>query len=248
MTTPIPLLLLPGLMNDGRVWEPIRRSMPAGRNFIVAATHMADTIEASAAAAVQAMPPGMFGVAGFSLGGYVALEVCRQASGRIAGLALLDTGARADSVEAVQNRKRMVAALASGSASFAQIASTFAPRLLHESHARDSQLIDLLADMARTVGSEGFVRQQTAAMNRSDSRDVLRTLRCPALVLCGRDDQVAPPALSEEMANLLTGSVELAVIDRCGHMSPLEQPDAVAEAFARWTGRVDSNMLLPGSR
>jgi pimeloyl-ACP methyl ester carboxylesterase len=68
------------------------------------------------------------------------------------------------------------------------------------------------------------------------------------LVLCGREGQVTPPALSEEMADLLTGSVELAVIDRCGHMSTLEQPDAVAETFARWTGRVDSNMLLPASR
>ncbi len=102
-----------------------------------------------------------------------------------------------------------------------QIASTFAPRLLHESHASDRRLTDLLADMARTVGSDGFVRQQTAAMNRSDGRDVLTTLRCPALVLCGREDQITPPALSEEMADLLTGSVELAVIDAgtCRHWS-----------------------------
>jgi pimeloyl-ACP methyl ester carboxylesterase len=119
---------------------------------------------------------------------------------------------------------------------------------LHESHASDRRLIDLLADMARTVGSDGFVRQQTAAMNRSDGRDVLTTLRCPALVLCGREDQVTPPALSEEMADLLTGQVELAVIARCGHMSTLEQPDAVAEAFARWTARVDSGMLQPACR
>jgi len=247
MANPVPLLLLPGLMNDKRVWEPIRKSEPIKRDMIVATTHWADTVEALATAAIEMMPPGMFGVAGFSLGGYVSLEVCRQAPERIAGLALLDTSARADSDEAAQNRKRMIAALKSGTASFAQIASAFAPRLLHESHVNDSQLIDLLGDMARNVGSEGFVRQQTAAMNRPDGRDVLRQLRCPTLVLCGREDQITPPALSEEMASLIAGHVELAVIDRCGHMSTLEQPNAVAVAFARWTARVDLNMLHSAS-
>lgn len=209
----------------------------------VAATHNADTVDALATAAIDAMPHRMSAVAGFSLGGYVALEVCRQVPERITGIALLDSGARADSDETIENRKRMVTALASGSASFSQIASAFAPRLLHELHVNDSQLIGLLSDMARRVGSEGFIRQQRAAMNRPDGRDVLRTLRCPALVLCGREDQITPPPLSEEMASLLMGDVELALIDRCGHMSTLEQPDAVAAAFARWMARVDENML-----
>jgi pimeloyl-ACP methyl ester carboxylesterase len=248
MTTPIPLLLLPGLMNDHRVWEPIRKSMPERGSIFVSATHLADTIEASAAAAIEVMPSGKFCVAGFSLGGYVALEVCRQAPERIAGLALLDTGARADSDEAMQNRKRMVAALGSGGASLTQVAGAFVPWILHESRASDSRLMDLLGDMARTVGSDGFVRQQTAAMNRPDNRDVLTRLQCPALILCGREDQVTPLALSEEMARLLAGHAELVAIDRCGHMSTLEQPDAVAEAFARWMGRVDSTSQPSDSR
>lgn len=240
MTNPTSLLLLPGLMNDGRVWDPIRKSMPDERHLVTASTHLTDSIAATAASAIASMPPGKFGVAGFSLGGYVAIEVCRQAPERVAGIALLDTGARADSEEAAQNRKRMVAALGSGSASFAQIAGGFAPRLVHEAHANDSQLIDLLGDMARSVGSDGFVRQQTAAMNRLDGREVLKSLRCPALVLCGREDQITPPALSEEMAGLLAGQVDFVVIDRCGHMSTLEQPEAVSAAFVRWTTVVDA--------
>jgi pimeloyl-ACP methyl ester carboxylesterase len=241
MTSPIPLLLLPGLMNDARVWDPITRQRLDGRNMRVSATHTADTVQALAAAAIRAMPAGLFCVAGFSLGGYVALEVCRQAPARIAGLALLDTGARPDPEEAMQHRKRMVAALQAGHASFEQVAGAFAPRLMHESHAGDSRLVGLLADMARQVGSDGFVRQQSAAMSRPDARDVLQTLHCPALVLCGREDLITPPSLSEEMAGLLPGPVELVVIERCGHMSTLEQPDTVAEAFARWTARVDSH-------
>lgn len=236
-----PLLLLPGLMNDARVWDPIRNAVPAGRDIVVAQTHLADTISALAAAALDAMPPGRFAVAGFSLGGYVALEVCRQAQDRITGIALLDTGARADSDESKLNRQRMVAALGSGNATLAQVAGGFASRVVHASHATDGPLLELLGDMALSVGSDGFARQQTAAMNRQDSRDVLKTLHCPALVLCGREDQITPLALSEEMAGLLPGDVELVVVPHCGHMSTLEQPVAVTAAFMRWVGRVDAS-------
>ncbi|MDB6002563.1 MAG: putative hydrolase or acyltransferase of alpha/beta superfamily [Rhizobacter sp.] len=236
---PLPLLLLPGLMNDERVWDPIRQALPAGRTVVVAETHTADSISALAASALSLMPAGPFAVAGFSLGGYVALEVCRQAFERVAGVALLDTGARADSEEAKDNRRRMVAALGAGTASLAQVASGFAARIIHPSHAQDAQMLELLADMARAVGSEGFVRQQTAAMNRQDSRQLLAELRCPALVLCGREDQVTPPALSEELSSLLAGDVELVVIPECGHMSTLERPTTVTEAFNRWIDRAD---------
>ncbi len=236
-----PLLLLPGLMNDARVWDPVVKSLGSKRGVTVAQTHMADTVQALAASAITLMPPGRFAVAGFSLGGYVALEVCRQATGRIAGIALLDTGARADSPEARAGRQRMVDALGSSTASFAQVATGFASRIVHPSHMNDGALMDLLADMARTVGGEGFVRQQTSAMGRPDSLSTLTGLHCPALVLCGREDQVTPPALSEEMASLLPGDVELVIVAEAGHMVTLEQPAAVVEAFGRWFVRVDAS-------
>jgi pimeloyl-ACP methyl ester carboxylesterase len=240
MMNTVPLLLLPGLMNDARVWDPVRQALPAGRDVLVSPTDGADTIEALAATALAAMPDGSFALAGFSLGGYVALEVCRQAGARIAGLALLDTGARADPPEATRNRQRMVAALSSGGASFAQVVESFTPRVLHPAHAQDRALLELLADMARQVGGEGFTRQQKAAMQRRDARELLPALTAPALVLCGREDQITPPALSEEMVGLLPGDVELVVVPQCGHMSTLEQPVAVAEAFLRWLARVDA--------
>ncbi|WP_269759254.1 alpha/beta fold hydrolase [Variovorax sp. E3] len=142
----------------------------------------------------------------------------------------------------------MVAALGSGSASFAQVAGGFAPITLHAAHAQDAQLLRLLGDMARSVGTEGFTRQQTTAMNRQDGREVLRTLHCPALVLCGREDQITPPALSEEMASLLPGEVDLVLVPQSGHMSTLEQPAAVVEAFTRWIARVDAGAASADAR
>lgn len=238
----IPLLLLPGLMNDERVWSPLLPALGAARQVHIAPTHLHGSLEDSAREAVGAMPVGQFAVAGFSLGGYVALEVCRQAKERIAGLALLDTGARTDAEEAKQVRTRMVQAMGSGTATLDQIAAGFAARVVHNSHLNDSSLLALLADMAKAVGSDGFARQQQAAMNRVDSRDLLKELQVPALVLCGREDQVTPLGLSEEMDDLLPDA-ELVIVETSGHMTTLEQPDAVATAMVRWLERVDARFL-----
>jgi len=235
-----PLLLLPGIMNDARVWHPVEEALPRGRKVVVGNTHLHDHVSAIAAAAIESMPPGKFAVGGFSLGGYVALEVCRQAPDRIAGVALLDTGARADTEESRQNRSKTLASLASGEATFDEVAGAFPPKLLHPSHVNDSALVALLLDMAKRTGREGFMRQQQAAMSRPDNRDVLRTLQGPALVLCGQDDQVTPPALSQEMAELLPGDVTLVLVPQCGHLSTLEQPAAVVAAFVPWIERVDN--------
>ena len=238
MNHTIPLLLLPGLMNDERVWRPLLPALGAGRQVHIAPTHLHGGLEDSAREALIAMPPGPFAVGGLSLGGYVALEVCRQAKQRIAGIALLDTGARTDADEAKQVRTRMVQAMGSGAATLDQIAAGFAARVVHSSHLGDLDLLRLLADMAKAVGSDGFAKQQQAAMGRPDNRELLKELQIPALVLCGREDQVTPLALSEEMAILLLDA-ELVIVEAAGHMTTLEQPDAVKAAMAGWLSRVD---------
>jgi len=239
-----PLLLLPGLMNDARIWNPLTTAIAGERTLHVAPTHLHDRIAESARDAIAAMPAGAFAVAGFSLGGYVAQEVCRQAGSRIAGLGLLDTGARADTEEGKQVRQRMIQAVegaegaATATATFGQVAQGFAARIVHASRLQDRELLNLLFDMASTVGSQGFVRQQRAAMHRADTRDLLPRVHVPALVVCGREDQITPFSLSQEMASLLPDA-ELVAVAEAGHMSILEQPAAVVGALVRWLGRVD---------
>ncbi|MBO9641514.1 MAG: alpha/beta hydrolase [Pseudacidovorax sp.] len=244
-----PLLLLPGLMNDARIWNPLTAALRGKRTLHVAPTHLRDSIAESAHDAIAAMPAGAFAVAGFSLGGYVAQEVCRQAGDRIAGLALLDTGARADAGEVKQARERMIQAVndaeLADTATFSQVAQGFAARIVHASRLQDRELLQLLSDMASTVGSQGFVRQQRAAMNRVDTRDLLLGVRVPAVVVCGREDQITPLGLSQEMASLLP-DVELVTVPEAGHMSILEQPVAVVAAMVRWLQRVDAAVARPG--
>ncbi|MDR7367256.1 alpha/beta hydrolase [Acidovorax delafieldii] len=243
MNQATPLLLLPGLMNDARVWNPLTTAIAEERTLYIAPTHLRDSIAESARDAIAAMPAGSFAVAGFSLGGYVTQEVCRQAGGRIAGLGLLDTGARADTEEVKQIRERMIQAVdgaeGAGTATFGETAQGFAARIVHPSRLKDRELLHLLFDMASTVGSKGFARQQRAAMNRFDTRDLLRHLHVPALVVCGCEDQVTPISLSHEMASLLPDA-ELVAVSDAGHMSILEQPAMVVAALLRWLGRVDA--------
>ena len=247
MTTP--LLLLPGIMNDGRVWMPVRGAFaPADRRIVVARTDLHDHVADIAAAAISLMPEGPFAVAGFSLGGYVSLEVCRQAPGRIAGLALVDTGARSDTAESSANRRKMIEALDNGTSTYTEVAGSFPPKLLHPAHAADPNLVDLLADMARAVGRDGFKRQQTAAMTRRDNRAGLRGVHAPPVVVCGQEDAVTPPELSDEMAGLLPGEVERVTVATSGHMSTMEQPAAVTAALARWLQRVDAATASSGTR
>ena len=87
--------------------------------------------------------------------------------------------------------------------------------------------------MAESVGRARFVNQVKAQLARPDSRPSLGRIRCPTLVLGGREDEVCTVAMHEEIAAAIPGA-ELLILDRCGHLSTLEQPERVSEALRRW--------------
>src|SRR3546814_524359 len=91
-------------------------------------------------------------------------------------------------------------------------------------------------EMAARVGRDGFIRQQKAILSRADSLDLLPGIAVPTLVACGRQDQLTPPALAEEMAAAIPGA-ELAVIEDCGHLPALEYPELTTGLLRRWLGR-----------
>jgi len=87
--------------------------------------------------------------------------------------------------------------------------------------------------MAERVGQAAFLRQQNAILKRPDGRPDLPRIACPALILCGRQDALTPPALSREMAEAIPGA-RLVELDECGHLASLEQPEAVNDALEEW--------------
>ncbi len=226
------LVLLPGLLNDARLWRGPISGLAGIAEMSVGDLTGAESMR-ELAAAVLARAPVRFALAGLSMGGYVALEIMRQAPGRVTALALLDTSARPDTREATEGRRTL---MERSKTDFPSVIETMLPKLVHPDHVKDSAIADTFRAMARDVGQRAYLQQQTAIMNRIDSRPFLRRIACPTLVLCGRDDAVTPPEIHEEMASEIPGA-RLEIIDHCGHLSALERPEEVLDHLKKWLAR-----------
>lgn len=224
------LVLLPGLLNDARLWQPQVDAFAEIANSTVADLTGANSIMALAERVLAQAPAGKFALAGLSMGGYVALEIIRQAPERVMALALLDTNARADSPEATEGRKKL---MQQAESDFESVLDTLLSKQLHPAHVKNTELVAVIKAMGVELGTQVFFDQQKAIMGRIDSRATLQNIHCPTLILCGRDDLITPVAIHEEMHAAIKGST-LVVIDECGHLSTLEQPVAVTTAMREW--------------
>ena len=231
---PEPLLLVPGLNCTGDLFAPLAEILSPGRQVLVADVASDRTI-ASMAGRALARAPARFALAGLSMGGYVALEIMRQAPARVTRLALLDTSARPDTVEASQRRCDLVRLAEAGQAAVDEIHRLLWPRLVHPARLADAQLEAVVHGMARATGLEAFARQQAAIIGRMDSRPYLSAIRVPTLVLVGEEDAITPPELAAEMAGLIP-SAKLVVVPHCGHLSTLERPVETLAAVQSWLG------------
>ncbi|MEO4046032.1 alpha/beta fold hydrolase [Pseudomonas sp. CAU 1711] len=224
------LLRLPGLLCDARLWQHQVAALAGQAHVRVADLTQSDSIAGLAEDVLAQAPEQSFALAGLSLGGYVALEIMRRAPQRVFALALLDTSAHADSAETMQGRLTLMRQAAHD---FPGVIEVLLPRLLHPRHLRDAALVQLVTAMAASLGAEVFRRQQLAMLERIDSRASLAQIACPTLLLCGREDQITPPALHQEMQAAIAGA-QLAQIDDAEHLMPLEQPQRVSSSLGAW--------------
>lgn len=224
------LLLIPGLLNTGRVFASQVAALADRVDCVAAEPWHHDSIAAMAEAALAAAP-ARFALAGFSMGGYVAFEILRRAPERVERLALIDTQATPDSPESTARRRGLLEQSRLGR--FHGVTPTLLPQLVHPAHLQRPEIVEPILAMAREIGAAGFVREQQAIMARPDSRPLLVEIEVPTVVVVGRQDQVTPVARAEEMAADIATS-RLVVIEGCGHMAPLEQADQVTAALRRW--------------
>ena len=233
MTDRPTLVLLPGLLCDARLWRPQADALSDIADIVIADMTRDETMAGMASRALDAAPE-RFALAGLSMGGYVALEIMRAAPERVTRLALLDTGARADTPEQTTRRRDLIALADRGE--FKAVSPRLLPLFIHGDRLSDRPLVDDITAMADSVGKDAFLRQQKAIMGRPDSRPGLPEIACPTVVICGRDDVLTPIALSEEIAGLIPDA-DLVLIDECGHLSTMEWPEAVNAALREWLAR-----------
>ena len=224
------LVLLPGLLNTRRVFEPLIAELGDAADVVVPELHHCESIEDMAQAALG-LAPQRFALGGFSMGGYVAFEMLRQAPQRVERLALIDTQASPDPPESTARRRAFIDQSRIGR--FHGVTSTLMPSLIHPSRLDDTSVTQPIVEMAQVIGADGFAREQRAIMARPDSRPLLVEIKVPTVVISGRQDRTVPLARAEEMAADIAQS-QLVVLEQCGHMAPLERPAELAAALRRW--------------
>ena len=230
-----PLLLLPGIVCDRAVWDRIIPALSQVADCRVHETSTDRTLGAMAERVLAAAPPH-FALAGHSMGGRVAVEVVRRAPARVQSLALLDTGYRAlpagQAAEEERSGRYALLAVARRDGMRA-MGRAWVRRMVHPKRLDDVVLIEAILDMIERQTPDRFEAQVEALLARPAAEPVLRSIGCPTLVLCGRQDAWSPVAQHEEIAAMIPGAT-LEVIDDCGHMAPMEAPEKVAGAMLRW--------------
>lgn len=224
-TTQPVLLLVPGMLNDERVWAGVAQALADVAQVRVARVTTQATIPAMAQdawALLADLPPeAPVVLVGFSMGGYVTIEMLARPQRRLRAAALVATTARPESPQGQAQREKSIAALQGDFARTVQGIAQWG------SHEPTPALLQALTAMMLDVGAETAVRQTRAIMARGDHREALARLDLPVHVLCGAADRITPPALSQELAALIPHA-RFHEIEKAGHMLPLEQPQPVA--------------------
>ncbi|NNE54026.1 MAG: alpha/beta fold hydrolase [Sulfitobacter sp.] len=228
-----PLVLLPGMMCDARLFGPQIAELSADIAVMVAPITQGERIEEIASGLLDQLP-ARFALAGLSMGGIVAMEILRRAPDRVTRIALMDTNPLAETPTVAANREPQIVKVRSGKL-VEVMRDEMKPNYLAPGPYR-TEVLDLVLDMATSLGAEIFVRQSRALQRRRDQQAVLRKCRVPALVLCGAHDLLCPVKRHEFMAELIPNA-ELKVLKDAGHLPTLEQPDETSAALRAWMGK-----------
>jgi len=235
MTFAYRVVFLPGLLCDRANWASQMAALDGHHPCSVAEYGTLDSLSAMAEAVLE-HAQDKFVAVGHSMGGRVALEVYRRGRDRVAGLALLDTGYQArppDDAGERERVERMALVDLARQSGMRAMGRKWVSRMVHPHRLHDGALIGAILDMIERKTVAEFEAQQRALLARPDATGLLSEIDCPTLVLCGREDAWSPVSRHEEMTRLIPGS-ELAVVERCGHMSTMERPEEVGAALRAW--------------
>ena len=225
-----PLVFLPGMMCDARVFAPQVTALSRDYVVTVAPITLGERIE-EIASAILPLLPHKFALAGLSMGGIVAMEILRKAPDRVTRLALMDTNALAETPASAAAYEPLIIGAKAG-----RLDDMMRQMMRPEYLAPGAQRVEVLnsfLDMARDLGPDVFIRQIRALQRRRDQQATLRKCKCPTLVMCGELDGLTPLKRHTFMADLIPYA-DLKVIPDAGHLPTLEQPERVTAVLRDW--------------
>jgi pimeloyl-ACP methyl ester carboxylesterase len=232
------LVLIHGYPLDGGMWSGVARrlaerfrvlkpDLPGRPDNPAETTGRIDDYADFIGAILEELPPPV-GVAGFSIGGYVALALLRRRPGGVGALALIDTRAGADDEAARARREEAIEMVRTKGVD--AIADSMLEKLLSPPSFARRDLVDRVRRIILRQQAASLESDLKAMRDRPDSTEFLREISLPVLVAVGEHDALTPPAEAESMAAAIPGA-RLATIPGAGHLTPMEQPRLVASAL-----------------
>lgn len=228
-----PLVLLPGMMCDARLFGPQIAALSPDTVVIAAPITGGERIGEIASGLLDQLPL-RFALAGLSMGGIVAMEILRRAPDRVTRIALMDTNPLAETPQVAANREPQIVKVRTGGLREV-MRDEMKPNYLAPGPQRE-EILELVLEMALGLGPEVFCRQSRALQKRGDQQTVLRKSEIPALILCGAHDRLCPVKRHEFMAELMPNA-QLVVLENSGHLPTLEEPERVTAALREWLGK-----------
>jgi pimeloyl-ACP methyl ester carboxylesterase len=223
------VLLIPGMLNDASVWDDVLPCLPASWTVRIANVQTQQSIAEMARDAWKMLEDiplnASVMVAGFSLGGYVAIEMLAQQPRPLSAAALLSTSPLPESEESRAVREKTMLAM---QANFPKVVEGIVKFGTHEA---SEAVQERLRQMLLSVGCETALRQTRAIMGRADHREALSRLSLPVALMCGEHDRVTPPQLTQQLAQCIPHA-QTCIIPQSGHMLPVQQAPAVAKVLA----------------
>lgn len=225
------LIMIPGTLCDHNLFKYQTEGLKELVDCHVASNNSASNLK-QVAKNILDNYSGSFSVMGLSYGGIVAFELLRQAPERINKLILMNTNYKQPSEQTRINQQRFIGMAYLGE--FKEITSEILiDAMLHPKKAKNQELREIVLNMALEVRVDGFFNQVKAQLSRPDSTKDLQNIKSSTLIITGREDNICPLKLHEEMAEAIPNST-LKVVDDCGHLSTLEQPEKVNKIIIDW--------------
>jgi len=237
-----PLILIHGFPLDSSMWAGQKRHFrdrwpllcPDLPGFGKSRKKAPDTIVEYALSIRERLKEDKIGkavIAGFSMGGYIALslyEICPEIFG---ALILIDTRSAGDSALARAGRNVALKSLESEGMKF--FADNMPQKLLSEDGLKNGKLVSRVRRMILKQRPEAVRNALIAMKNRKSRTHVLKRIAVPTLFVCGENDVITPPGEMISMANR-TGGCSFSLVKGAGHLANLENPagfNAALEEF-----------------
>jgi len=238
------VVLVHGFPLDHRMWEPQIKALSAEHRVL--AVDLAGfggsplpegmmTMDRYAAGLVSLLTDKGINqpvhLAGFSMGGYVALAFMRQFPARAASLMLVDTKAAPDTPEAAQGRAKLAKQVLAEGAGV--VADAMIPKLLSkQNQASKPELVKQVREIMMDQPPASIAAALDAMARRPDSTPGLSSIKIPTLIIVGSDDVITPPEEMRKVAAEIP-MAKVVEIPGAGHLTTLEAPDVVNAAMLK---------------